>query len=93
MGDRSTLGSGYSREEIACLWSHGKQGEEALLSFAAITNEPPPEGAATGHARCIVPIMLTSVDAWFNPDPKNRAAPYAILNDRARPYYERRNAA
>ena len=34
-----------------------------------------------------------NVDAWLNPDPKNLAAQYAILDDRERPYYEHRKAA
>jgi putative SOS response-associated peptidase YedK len=42
---------------VACLWSRwSAPGEPDLLSFAAITDEPPPEIAAAGHDRCIVPI-------------------------------------
>lgn len=78
---------------IACLWSHWEQGGESLDSFAAITDEPPPEVAAAGHDRCIVPIKSESVDAWLNPDKHNLAALYAILDDRERPYYEHRLAA
>lgn len=79
---------------VACLWSKwvGPDGEE-LLSFAAITDEPPPEVAAAGHDRCIVPIKPENIDSWLRPDPKNLAAQYAILDDRARPYYEHRLAA
>ena len=64
-----------------------------LLSFAAITDEPPPEVAAAGHDRCIIPIRPENIDAWLNPDPKNLDAMYAILDDRDRPYYEHRLAA
>ncbi|VTU42291.1 SOS response-associated peptidase family protein [Variovorax sp. RA8] len=80
---------------VACLWSHwrGSGDEPDLLSFAAITDEPPPEVAAAGHDRCIVPIKPENVDAWLQPDPKDLAAQYAILEDRARPYYEHRLAA
>ncbi|MBM3343815.1 MAG: SOS response-associated peptidase [Betaproteobacteria bacterium] len=78
----------------ACLWSHWTgNGEPALDSFAAITDEPPPEVAAAGHDRCIIPIKRENVAAWLNPDPKNLAALYAILDDRERPYYEHRLAA
>jgi putative SOS response-associated peptidase YedK len=79
---------------VACLWSRwtGPDGED-LVSFAAITDEPPPEVAAAGHDRCIVPIKAANIDAWLNPDPKNLAASYAILDDRERPYYEHRLAA
>ena len=34
---------------VACLWSHWQEGDEELDSFAAITDEPPPEVAATGQ--------------------------------------------
>ncbi len=80
---------------VACLWniSKGDDGGTDLFSFAAITDEPPAEVAATGHDRCIIPIKPEHVDAWLNPDPDNRAALYAILDDRARPYYEYRQAA
>jgi putative SOS response-associated peptidase YedK len=79
---------------VACLWSRWTApGEPDLLSFAAITDEPPAEVAAAGHDRCIVPIKQEHIDAWLNPDPKNLAAMYAILDDRERPYYEYRLAA
>ena len=79
---------------VACLWSRwiGADGEE-LLSFAAITDEPPAEVAAAGHDRCIIPIKPEHIDAWLNPNPSNLAALYAILDDRERPYYEHRLAA
>jgi putative SOS response-associated peptidase YedK len=78
---------------VACLWSHWRHGDEELLSFAAITDEPPAEVAAAGHDRCIVPIRREHLDAWLNPDPHDLAALYAILDDRERPYYEHRIAA
>ena len=79
---------------VACLWSRwSAPGERDLLSFAAITDEPPPEVAAAGHDRCIIPIKPEHADAWLNPDSKDLAAQYAILDDRERPYYEHRLAA
>jgi putative SOS response-associated peptidase YedK len=79
---------------VACLWSKwSSKGESDLLSFAAITDDPPPEVLAAGHDRCIVPIKAENIDAWLKPDPKNLEAQYAILEDRARPYYEYRMAA
>ena len=79
---------------VACLWSRWSgKGEPDLLSFAAITDEPPPEIAAAGHDRCIIPIKPENVDAWLNPDASDLAALYAILDDRDRPYYEHRLAA
>jgi putative SOS response-associated peptidase YedK len=79
---------------VACLWSQWKApGEPDLLSFAAITDEPPPEVAAAGHDRCIVPIKAGNIDAWLSPDSNNLVALHAILDDRDRPYYEPRLAA
>lgn len=79
---------------VACLWSRWQgAGESELLSFAAITDEPPAEVAAAGHDRCIVPIKPEHLDAWLNPDPGTLAALYSILDDRERPYYEHRMAA
>lgn len=79
---------------VACLWSRWTApGEPDLLSCAAITDEPPPEVAAAGHDRCIVPIRPDNIDAWLSPDPKDLSAQQAILEDRARPYYEHRLAA
>ncbi|MEP6633580.1 MAG: SOS response-associated peptidase family protein [Luteimonas sp.] len=78
----------------ACLWTHTTDhaGNE-LLSFAAITDDPPEEVLAAGHDRCIIPIKDENIDAWLNPDPSNLSAQYAILDDRERPYYEHRMAA
>lgn len=79
---------------VACLWSHWQApGQLDLWSFAAITDDPPPEVADAGHDRCIIPIKPQCVDAWLNPDPANLDALDAILADKARPYYEHRLAA
>lgn len=75
---------------VACLWSDWSEpGEPPLLSFAAITDEPPAEVSAAGHDRCIIPIRRENIDAWLDPRGDLTAA-YAILDDRERPYYEHR---
>jgi putative SOS response-associated peptidase YedK len=79
---------------VACLWSRwSAPGEPDLLSFAAITDEPPPEVAAAGHDRCIIPIRPENLNAWLNPNAADLAAQYAILDARERPYYEHALAA
>lgn len=79
---------------IACLWSDWQgAGEAESLSFAAITNESPPEVAAAGHDRCIISIKPKNVDAWLKPDPANLAAQHAILDDRGLPRYEHRRSS
>lgn len=79
---------------VACLWSKWTgAGEPDLLSFAAITDEPPAEVAAAGHDRCIVPIKPENVDAWLKPANTSADHLLAMLEDRERPYYEHRMAA
>ncbi|NCT81633.1 MAG: hypothetical protein GXC94_00660 [Comamonadaceae bacterium] len=79
---------------IACLWSHWtRSGEPDLLSFAAITDEPPQEVADAGHDRMIIRIKPEHVDAWLNPDPSNLKALYDIFDDRTPAFYEHRQAA
>ena len=79
---------------VACLWSRWTaRGEPDLLSFAAITDEPPAEIAAAGHDRCIIPIRPEHVDAWLQPGPDG---PGRAVRDPRRPrapYYEHRLAA
>ena len=79
---------------VACLWSRwSAPGAPDLLSFAAITDDPPPEIAQAGHDRCVIPIRPEHVDAWLQPDPGNLAAQRRILEDRADLCYEHRLAA
>src|ERR1700730_6947020 len=53
---------------VACLWSHWThKSDPDLYSFAAVTDDPPPEVAATGHNRCIIAIQPQNVTAWLTP--------------------------
>lgn len=81
---------------IACLWSRWQApggDQPPLLSFAAITDEPPPEVAAAGHDRCVIPLRDEHLADWLQPDPRRLDLQQAILDDRERPYYEHRLAA
>lgn len=79
---------------VACLWSRwSAPGEADLLSFAAITDEPPPEVSAAGHDRCIIPLRAEHLEAWLQPQGRDVGALYALLDDRERPYYEHLLAA
>lgn len=74
---------------IACLFSYwGTPGKDGFYSFAAITDEPPPEVAAAGHDRMIISIKEENVDAWLTPEGRDIAEVRAILDDVERPYYE-----
>ena len=79
---------------VACMWDHWESpGQPDLYSFAAITDEPPPEVAATGHDRCPIPIKPENVDAWLTPEGRSLDELQAILEDRERPYYEHQRLA
>jgi len=75
---------------IACLCAEWKdpKGGTPLLSFAAITDEPPAEVAAAGHDRMIINIKPENVDAWLKPEGRSLDELQKILGDRQAPYYE-----
>lgn len=81
---------------IACLYSKwtppAGSTEPELWSFSAITDEPPPEVAAAGHDRCIIPLKPEHVDAWLNPR-GDLDAMQAIFDDKQRFFFEHRLAA
>lgn len=74
---------------VACLYGvwHPRQ-EDELLSFAAVTDEPPPEVAAAGHDRCIINLKPENVEKWLTPQGRSTTELQAILEDKQRPYYE-----
>jgi putative SOS response-associated peptidase YedK len=74
---------------IACLaatWVDPAGG--TLLSFAAITDEPPPEVRATGHDRMIVNLKPGNVQPWLTPAGRSAPELQALLADRQQAYYE-----
>jgi putative SOS response-associated peptidase YedK len=80
--------------KVACLWSHNEvEGELPLESFAAITDEPPPEVAAAGHDRCLIPLNEDALEVWLRPESSNAGELQAALDNRVRPFYEHRLAA
>jgi putative SOS response-associated peptidase YedK len=79
---------------VACLyadWTDPKEGR--LLSFAAVTDEPPPEIKAAGHDRCIINLREENVEAWLTPQGRSDAELQKLLSDRQTPYYEHEVAA
>jgi putative SOS response-associated peptidase YedK len=75
---------------IACLVTEwrGPDGGAPLLSFAAITDEPPAEVAAAGHDRMIVNLKPENLDAWLSPAGRSLDELQRLLADRQTPYYE-----
>ena len=79
---------------VPCIWDRwSAPGKRSILSFAAITDEPPPEVQAAGHDRCLIPIKQKNVDAWLHPVGRSLEALDEILEDKEHPYYEHRMAA
>ena len=79
---------------VACLWSHWSgDGEAELDSFAAITDEPPPEIAETGHQRCIISLQSNNIDEWLAPTGVSKDRLEEILSARTPVVYEHRKAA
>ena len=81
---------------VACLYSHwtsSNPDEPDLWSFAAVTDDPPPEVAAAGHDRCIVQLRPENVAAWLTPEGRSLDELDALLNDKEPAYYEHRLAA
>lgn len=79
---------------VACVWDRwrGEDGQE-LYSYAAVTDEPPEEIAATGHQRCVIALREENLAEWLNPKDVTQERLEAILSDRERPFYEHRVAA
>ncbi len=75
---------------IACLYAEWRdpKGGLPLLSFAAITDDPPPEVAAAGHDRMIINLKPENLDAWLSPQGRSLDEMQQILGDRQAPYYE-----
>lgn len=75
---------------VAALYSRCRDEEtgEELVSFAAITDEPPPEVAAAGHDRCVVNLKEQNVKAWLTPQGRTATDLQLLLSDLNRPYYE-----
>jgi putative SOS response-associated peptidase YedK len=79
---------------LACLWDRWQApGADELYSFAIITDDPPPEVAATGHNRCPIPLKPGNLDAWLAPEGADLTTLQHLLDNRERPYYEHRRAA
>jgi putative SOS response-associated peptidase YedK len=75
---------------VACLYANWQdpKGGQSLLTFAAITDEPPPEVAAAGHDRMIVNVKPKNLDVWLASAGHTHEELQEILADRQAPYYE-----
>jgi putative SOS response-associated peptidase YedK len=75
---------------IACIyseWMDPATGEN-LLSFAAVTDEPPADVAAAGHDRFPVNLSSAAADRWLAPAGRSAPELQAVLDDREQLSYE-----
>ena len=79
---------------VACIWDRwgGRSGPH-LDSFAAITDEPTPEVAATGHQRTVITLDEQFLSEWLSPTGLSRERLAEILSARETPYYIHQIAA
>jgi hypothetical protein len=71
---------------VPCLWNFSPRStpeERDIFSFATITDAAPPEIAAAGIERWVIPVKPENLDAWLNPDVDDTDALHAVLDDRA----------
>ena len=75
--------------QVACLYAEW-QGEDGrrMPCFAAITDDPPAEVAATGHNRCPVNLTADAAQRWLTPQGRSDAQLQSLLDERQRPHYE-----
>jgi hypothetical protein len=78
---------------IFFFYLHWKNDSYQLWSFAAISDESPPEVAAAVHDRCIIPIWHEYLGTRFDRDPNDLEVLHAISDDRQRSFYGHRMAA
>jgi putative SOS response-associated peptidase YedK len=79
---------------VACIWDRWtKPNEPDRYSFAAITDEPLPEVAATGHQRTIISIQEQYLSEWLLPRALSKEQLEKILSDKELPYYVHQIAA
>jgi putative SOS response-associated peptidase YedK len=68
---------------VACLWDRWTKPDQPNLdSFAAITDEPTPEVAATGHQRTIITIQEQYLSEWLSPRALSKDRLEQILSDK-----------
>jgi putative SOS response-associated peptidase YedK len=74
---------------VACIYSVWKDpaGGKDLLSFALVTDDPPPEVKAAGHDRCPISLAPAAVGRWLTPSGRSQEELQQLLDERERPYY------
>lgn len=81
----------YESQRTRDRWT--RPGSPDLCSFAAITDEPTPEVAATGHQRTVITLLERFLSEWLSPGQLSRERLGKILSEKETPYYVHQIAA
>tara|TARA_B110001454_G_C12723340_1_gene436785 strand:+ start:4122 stop:5033 length:912 start_codon:yes stop_codon:yes gene_type:complete len=76
----------------AAIYEEAKIEPGFLRSFAAVTDEPPPEVAETGHDRCPVFLSEDKFELWLNPTGIPREELVKLLDSKVPTYFEHKAA-
>jgi putative SOS response-associated peptidase YedK len=71
----------------ASLYSVAKGAHGPLLSFAMVTDDPPPEVAAAGHDRCPIFLRQDQLDGWLHPAGKSLENLKGLLQLKEKAFY------
>ncbi len=76
----------------AAIFEEAKIESGLLRSFAAITDDPPPEVSAAGHDRCPVFLSEDKFDIWLNPKLSTKEELVELLSSTVPTYFEHKAA-
>ncbi|RZA09829.1 MAG: hypothetical protein EOP11_00305 [Proteobacteria bacterium] len=71
----------------ASLYSVAKGAHGPLLSFAMVTDDPPPEVAAAGHDRCPIFLREDQMGEWLQPKNKSPESLKSLLQLKEKTFY------
>lgn len=94
-GEPKIIYFGPKDQEImwsAAIFEESKIESGLLRSFAAITDEPPPEVAATGHDRCPVFLKKDYFQTWLDPKGTSKEDLVSLLNSKVPTYFQHKAA-
>lgn len=78
-----------------CLWDYWENPEQnfGFYSFALITDDPPPEVAASGHDRCPIFLKEKYIDEWLDTSKRSKEDWYTLLKNKEDVFYRNEWAA
>lgn len=74
------------RMKVACIWSIWKSEDNPdLWSYAAVTDEPTAQIAATGHDRALIPLNDQNLKIWLDPVTNSADGTFKALDNMEMP--------